>query len=57
MNYRWIIYLGKFDHDLHQRPKAIDDGECKGIIPVYGRNIQVSEILQFTQNDVFCFQN
>ena len=57
MNYRWIIYLGKFDHDLHQRPKAIDDGECKGIIPVYGCNIQVSEILQFTQNDVFCFQN
>ena len=23
------IGLGKFDHDLNQRPKPIDDGECK----------------------------
>ena len=24
-----MIYLGKFDHDLTERPKPIDDGECK----------------------------
>ena len=24
------IDLGKFDHNLNQRPKPIDDGECIG---------------------------
>ena len=32
--------LGKFHHDLNQRPKPIDDGECKG----HDRKIQVSEL-------------
>ena len=39
------MYLGKFHHDLTWRPKPIDDGEwIRGIIPFYGRTIQVSEI-------------
>ena len=38
--------LGKFDNDLNQGPKPIDDGECnaRGIIPLYGRTSQVGEI-------------
>ena len=42
----YLYLLETFDHDLNQRPKPIDDGECfGGIIPFYGRTIQVSEIL------------
>ena len=31
---RGAIVLGKFDHDLKDRPKPIDDCECKGNHPL-----------------------
>ena len=32
-----MMMLGKFHHDLNQRPKPIDDGECKvNFSPTYG---------------------
>ena len=36
--------LGKFERDLNQRPKPVDDDFYRGIIPFYGRTIQVGEI-------------
>ena len=34
--YGWYnVYLGKFNHDLNQGPKPIDDGECKVTYPAY----------------------
>ena len=37
------MMLGKFDHDLNQRPKPIDHGECKGNHPQMAL-IQVSQL-------------
>ena len=38
------IYLGKLKKDINLRPSPVDDGFYGGIIPFYGRTIQVSEI-------------
>ena len=43
-------HLGKFHHDLKQRPKPIDDGLDTGKSSPSGPTIQVTEFLQFTQN-------
>ena len=34
--YKYIMVLDKFHHDLNQRPKPIDDGECKVNDPIVG---------------------
>ena len=46
---QWMIYLGKFHHDLTLRLSPGIMVRIRGIIPIHGRTIQVSEILEFTQ--------
>ena len=36
----WVNY-----HELNQRPKPIDDGFYREVIPFYGLKIQVRELL------------
>ena len=45
-----IINLGEFDHDLTVLPSPGIMVNFREIIPIYGRTIQVSELLQFTQS-------
>ena len=44
-----MIYLRKFHHDLTVLPKPGIMVYFRGIIPFYGRTVQVGELLSFTQ--------
>ena len=44
------MYLGNFHHELTVLPSPGNHGFYREVIPFYGRTIQVSDSLQFTQN-------
>ena len=48
----WIIYLGKFDHDLTDRTKPIDDGECKGNHPQMGELFRLVNYSNLPRYDI-----